>query len=233
MAAVMAAFLSVIGFTSCMENGGVDYDFMDYMTVKQDEMGKTCLVGDMTGLTFYPANASVLTSLRMTNGSYYKRAYAGVKLMEPYTETKKEYNISDLYVSYAIPYMDFNLRKDTLKGDYGFNGLNNVWARTRFVNVDFNVSVERQNTSTFYNDLHMYVTRASQDTLYTKLRYVKPGENGQNYTILVSFELPEYCPEYKRLQPKDGKIVINVEAEGRSNDDLQLTTSYNYSDLFN
>ena len=35
MAAVMAAFLSVIGFTSCMENGGVDYDFMDYMTVKK------------------------------------------------------------------------------------------------------------------------------------------------------------------------------------------------------
>ena len=233
MAAVMAAFLSVIGFSSCMSDGGVDYDFMDYMTVTQDRMGQTCLVGDMTGLTFYPANASVLTSLRMNDGSYYKRAYAGVKLMEEYNQTKKEYNISDLYVSYPVPYMDFNLKKDTLKGDYGFNGLNNAWARTGYVNVEFNVNVESNNTSTFYNDLHMYVTRASQDTLYTKLRYVKPVDNGQNYAVLVSFELPEYCSEYYTLQPKDNKVIIAVEAEGIHNGVLKLTTPYNYSDLFN
>ena len=232
-AVVMAAFMSIISFSSCIGDGGVNYDFMDYMTVTQDGMGKTCLVGDMTGLTLYPANSSVLTSLRMSDGSYYKRAYAGVKLTEEYTQTKKEYNISDLYVSYALPYMDFNLRKDTLKGDYGFNGLNNVWARTGYVNVDFNVSVESGNTSTFYNDLHMYVTRASQDTLYTKLRYVKPVDNGQNYSVLVSFELPEFCSEYYSLQPKDNKVIIAVEAEARHNDVLQLTASYNYSDLFN
>ena len=103
MAAVMAAFLSIFSFSSCIDNGGVNYDFMDYMTVTDDGLGRVCLVGDMTGLTLYPANSSVLTSLRMTDGSYYKRAYAGVKLMEEYTQTKKEYNISDLYVSYAIP----------------------------------------------------------------------------------------------------------------------------------
>ena len=233
MTAVVAAFLSIISFSSCIDNGGVNYDFMDYMTVTDDGMGRVCLVGDMTGLTLYPANSSVLTSLRMTDGSYYKRAYAGVKLMEEYTQTKKEYNISDLYVSYAIPYMDFNLRKDTLKGDYGFNGLNNAWARTGYVNVEFNVNVESNNTSTFYNDLHMYVTRASQDTLYTKLRYVKPVDNGQNYAVLVSFELPEYCSEYYLLQPKDNKVIIAVEAEGIHNGVLKLTTLYNYSDLFN
>lgn len=233
MTAVVAAFLSIISFSSCIDNGGVNYDFMDYMTVTDDGMGRVCLVGDMTGLTLYPANSSVLTSLRMTDGSYYKRAYAGVKLMEEYTQTKKEYNISDLYVSYALPYRDFNLRKDTLKGDYGFNGLNNAWARTGYVNVEFNVNVESGNTSTFYNDLHMYVTRASQDTLYTKLRYVKPVDNGQNYAVLVSFELPEYCSEYYSLQPKDNKVIIAVEAAGRHNGVLQLTTPYNYSDLFN
>ena len=232
MTAVMAAFLSIISFSSCIDNGGVNYDFMDYMTVVEKN-NKVCLVGDMTGLTLYPANSSVLTSLRMTDGSYYKRAYAGVKLVEEYTQTKKEYNISDLYVSYALPYRDFNLRKDTLKGDYGFNGLNNAWARTGYVNVEFNVNVESGNTSTFYNDLHMYVTRASQDTLYTKLRYVKPVDNGQNYAVLVSFELPEYCSEYYSLQPKDNKVIIAVEAAGRHNGVLQLTAPYNYSDLFN
>ena len=232
MAVMVAAFLSVISFSSCLNDNGVDYDFLDYMTVVEKN-NKVCLVGDMTGLTLYPANSSVLTSLRMNDGSYYKRVYAGVKLMEQYSQTKKEYTISDLYVSYAIPYMDFNLRKDTLKGDYGFNGLNKAWARTGYVNVEFNVNVESGNTSTFYNDLHMYVTRASQDTLYTKLRYAKPVDYGQNYTVLVSFELPEYSPEYYSLQPKDDKIVIAVEAEGRHNGTLQLTAPYNYSDLFN
>ena len=231
--AMLATFLSTISFSSCVSDNGVDYDFMDCVTVTKDDLGRVCLVGDDTGLRLYPTNSSVLNALRMTDGSYYKRVYAGIKLMEEYVPTKKEYNISELYVSYAIPYMDFNMRKDTLKGDYAFNGLNRSWAKTGFVNVEFDVNVESSNTSTFYDDLHMYVTGAKDDTLFTKLHYVKPVEDGRNYTILVSFELPEYCSEYNLLNPKNDTIIIKVEAEGRYNGGWQISTPYSYRELMN
>ena len=231
--AVITAFMSVIGFSSCISGGETEYDFMDYLTVTQDYMGRTCLVGDYTGLTLYPANSSILSALQLSDGSYYKRAYAGAKLAEEYTETKKNYTISNLYVASAIPYMDFNMYKDTLVGDYGLSGLNKIWAKTGYVNVDFNVNVEANNTSTFYNDLHMYVTRASNDTLYTKLRYVKSTDMGQTYTILVSFGLPKQSWEYNSLTPKNDSIVINVEAENVSGQVNQMTTRYRYEELFN
>ena len=231
--AALVAFFSVIGLGSCMNGGDSGYDLTDYMTVTKDDLGKVCLVGDFTGLTFYPANSTVLNDLLLSTGNYYKRAYAGVKLAEEFVQGKKSYYISELLVSYAIPYMGFNTRKDTLSGDYGFGTLNKAWARTGFVNVDFNVNVESSNINTFYNDLHMYVTRASQDTLYTKLRYVKPTETGQNYTLFVSFYLPEDCMEYNQLVPKNDSIIIKVESEGKWGEQLQVTTPYCYSDLRN
>ena len=45
MAVMVAAFLSVISFSSCLNDNGVDYDFMDYMTVVEKN-NKVCLVGD-------------------------------------------------------------------------------------------------------------------------------------------------------------------------------------------
>ena len=193
--AVIAAFMSVIGFSSCMSDTESQYDLMDYMTVSEDLMGRVCLVGDYTGLTFYPANSSIMSALQMNDGSYYKRAYAGVKLAEEYSGTKKNYTISNLYVASAIPYMDFNLRQDTLKGDYGFNALNKIWAKTGYVNVDFNVNVESGNIASFYDDIHMYVTKVSNDTLYTKLRYEKSADFGQNYTIFVRKKSRDILPK--------------------------------------
>ena len=86
--------------SSSEAKSGVEYKNIDNVIKNSKEVvlvqknNKVCLVGDMTGLTLYPANSSVLTSLRMNDGSYYKRVYAGVKLMEQYSQTKKEYNIS-------------------------------------------------------------------------------------------------------------------------------------------
>ena len=229
--AVITAFLSVIGFSSCMNGGEPEYDFMDYFTVTEDYVGRTCLVGDFTGLTLYPANNSILSALQMSDGKYYKRSYAGAKLIDGYTEGKTTYTISNLYVASAIPYMDFNSRKDTLVGEYGLSGMNKIWAKTGYVNVDFNVNVESAHTSSFYNDLHMYVTRASNDTLYTKLRYVRPTDQGQNYTIFVSFGLPKQISEYNMLTPKNDSIVISVEAENRTGNPFQMSTRYRYSEL--
>lgn len=229
--AVIAAFMGVIGFSSCMSDTESQYDLMDYMTVTEDMMGRVCLVGDYTGLTFYPANASVMSGLQLSDGSYYKRAYAGAKLVEEFSQTKKTYTISNLYVSSAIPYLNFNLRKDTLQGDSGFNGLNKIWARTGYVNVDFNVNVLNKNIASFYNDIHMYITKASNDTLYTKLRYEEPTETGQNYTIFVSFGLPKQASEYSQLVPKNDSIYIHVEANNYWGDPYRLSTRYKYSEL--
>lgn len=230
--AALAAFFSVIGFSSCLDSDNTSYDIYDYVTVVQGTYGGECLVGDFSELTFQPVNSSVLAPLKLSNGGYYKRAYVGIKLAEEYDQTKKEVNISEIAVSYAIPYMDFNLRKDTLEGDYALSSLNKVWAKSGFVNVDFGVNVESANTASFYNDIHMYVTGASADTLYTKLRYVKPTEMGQSYSIFASFELPEYTSEFHQLVPKNDSIVIKIEAEGKMNEKLKAFAKYRYNELF-
>lgn len=229
--AVLAAFLSVVSFSSCLDSDSTSYDFYDYVTVSQDYMGRTCLIGDFSDVTMYPLNSSVLSPLLMNDGSYYKKAYVGIKLAEEYNPTKKEFNISEIYVSSVIPYTSFNTRKDTLTGDFGLSNLNKVWAKAGFVNVEFGVDVETANISSFYKDIHMYVTGAQADTLYTKLRYVKPTTTGQNYIVLTSFELPKYSSEYYMLQPKNDSIVIKVEAEGKFNDDLKAFAKYRYDDL--
>lgn len=229
--AVLVAFLSVVSFSSCLDSDGASYDFYDYVTVSQDYMGRTCLIGDYSDITMYPSNSSVLSPLLMNDGSYYKRAYAGIKLAEEYNQTKKTFNISEIYVSYAIPYTSFNTRKDTLNGDFALSNLNKVWAKAGFVNVEFGVDVASSNVASFYKDIHMYVTGAQADTLYTKLRYVKPTETGQNYSVLTSFELPKYASEYYMLQPKNDSIVIKVEAEGKLNEDLKAFAKYSFSEL--
>ena len=97
--------------------------------------------------------------------------------------------------------------------------------------VEFGVDVASSNVASFYKDIHMYVTGAQADTLYTKLRYVKPTETGQNYSVLTSFELPKYASEYYMLQPKNDSIVIKVEAEGKLNEDLKAFAKYSFSEL--
>ena len=227
----LAAFFSVIGFSSCLNGDDSSYDLYDYVTVVENAYGENYLVGDFSGLIFNPVNSSVLSPLQLSAGKYYKRAYAGIKLAEEYDQTKKSFSISEIAVSYAIPYKGFNTAKDTLTGDYALTNLNKTWAKTGFVNVDFNVNVETANTASFYQDIHMYVTGASADTLYTKLRYVKPTELGQNYSVFVSFELPEYAHEYYQLIPKNDSIVIKVEASGNSNEELKAFAKYRYDEL--
>lgn len=229
--AALAAFFSVIGFSSCLDSDNSNYDLYDYVTVVENVYGGSYLVGDFTGLTFNPVSSTVLSPLQLSTGGYYKRAYVGIKLAEEYNQTNKSYNISEIAVSYAIPYMNFNLAKDTLTGDYALTNLNKTWAKTGFVNVDFNVNVEAANTASFYNDIHMYVTGASADTLYTKLRYVKPTEMGQDYNVFVSFELPKYAYEYYQLTPKNDSIVIKVEAAGKQNEALKAFAKYRYDEL--
>lgn len=229
--AALAAFFSVIGFSSCIDSDNASYDVYDYVTVVQDSWGRNCLVGDFSNLTFQPVNSTVLAPLQLSDGGYYKRAYVGIKLAEEYVDGKTEYNVSEIAVSYAIPYMDFNLAKDTLKGDYALTNLNKAWAKAGFVNVDFGVNVESANTASFYNDIHMYVTKASADTLYTKLRYVKPTEMGQDYSVFVSFGLPKYAHEYYQLAPKNDSIVIKVEADGKMNEELKAFAKYRYDEL--
>ena len=232
--AVIAAFFSMVTLTSCLDGeNGTNYDLYDYVTVVSGGYGDTYLKGDMTDLTLYPVSSSVLEPLRLNSGEYYKRAYVGVKLAEAYSTSKDKYNISEIAVLQAIPYKSFNERVDTLVGNSKLNSFgSSIWAKSGFVNVDFSVNVKASETANFYNDIHMYITKASQDTLYTKLRYVKDNVGGQNYSVFVSFQLPKYSSEYANIHPKNDSIVVKVEAESELKGELSAYTKCRYSEIY-
>lgn len=228
--AVLTACVS-IGLSSCLDNNnGTDSDYNAYVTVMEDYVGRAYLASD-DGLSFYPINSTVLYNLQLNDGTYWKRAYVGVKFTEDYVAGKTSYDISDVVVYYAIPYANFNERPDTLSGDYAFTSLDrNMWVKNGFVNVEFDLKVSGQNSQTFLNDIHMYVTKASNDTLYTKLRYVKENTYGQDYSFFMSFGLPVFNQWYGQLVPQNDSIIVKVEAEGNY-ESLSAISKCSYSEF--
>ena len=233
--AAIAALVTMVGFSSCLsDDNGASYDFYDYVTVTTGMMGETYMVGDMSGLTLHPINSTVLSPLQLQDGGYYERAQVGVKLTEEYSPSKTSYNVSEISVTQVVPYKDFTENAAALTGDSKFSALDQtIWAKTKYVNVVFDIKVNSENTSTFYDDVHMHITKASNDTLYTKLQYVKENEMGQTYSsILMSFKLPESRPEYSNLVPKNDSIVIKVVADGEYGESLSAFTKYRYGELY-
>lgn len=232
--AALAALVTMVGFTSCLDdNNGSSYDFRDYVTVTTGMAGETRLVCDVSGLILHPVNASVLAPLQLTDGSYYERALVGVKLTEEYSASKTTYDVSEISLIQAVPYKKFTEAVGSLTVDSKLSALDKtIWAKAKFVNVVFDVKVNSSETSKFYDDMHMYITKASNDTLYTRLQYNKANESGQTYSaIMMSFKLPENSVMYSNLIPKNDSIVIKVVANGEFGPQLEATTKYRYDEL--
>lgn len=231
-AVLFAAFVSVFGFSSCLESEkGNTYDLYEYVTVRG--FGSTVTMkGDVSGCTFVPTSTDVLAALELKEGGYYKRALVAMKLAEAYVANQPTYKVSAIQVYNYLPYKGLNMASDTLDakghGDYKFSNLGSgqskPWVSAGFVNVNFGINVPTSNPS--LDDFHLYVTGASNDTLYTKLRYVK--DNTSAYTSiseLVSFEIPSsvmYNPSISNMLNNDS-IVITVVATG-SNGELKSST---------
>lgn len=236
LAVAFAALVSVFGFSSCLDSGegGPTYDWSEGVVVKES-MGMPYLVGEATGYKYNPVNSSVLASLQMKDGSYYKRASVGIKFAEGevITEGKTSYKIASIvvYQQNLIPYKSFNLKPDTLSGDSKFTSLElnstKIWARFGFVNVPFSIAV---NNNVSLDDFHLYVTDVKEDTLFTKFRCTKDNTQGyQTMNSFISFEMPfnnpAFLEQYMSLQEKDS-IVIKVVADGKDGQMLEGTTKY-------
>lgn len=233
-AVLFAALVSVFGFSSCLDSEeGTNYDLYEYVTV-DSYMGAATLVGDQSGITYIPTTKDVLASLELKDGGYYKRALVAIKLAEEFVAGKTSYNISGIQVYNYIPYKSCTMNPDTLKGDYKFINLGagneKPWVRSGFTNVSFSIQIP--NATPSLNDFNMYITGASNDTLYAKLQYSK--DNSAAYTSMsemISFELPQYDPAYNQLNRNDS-IVLTVVATG-ANGDLKTTSSkFAYKDLY-
>lgn len=240
LVAAFAALVSVFGLSSCLDSGdsGPSFDFSEGIIVKE-YMGAPYLLGEYTGYTYTPVNSSVLASLQLSNGSYYKRATVGLTLAEgeKITEGKTSYKISAItvYQNNLIPYKGFNLQSDTLKGDSKLKSLTldnaRMWARYGFVNVPFSINVSKQIS---LDDFHLYVTDVKEDTLYTKFRCTKDNSQGfQTTGGVISFELPfsdpRFYEQYSQLQQKKDSIVIKVIANGEDGE-LEAIAKYKYSE---
>ena len=231
-AVLFAALVSVFGFSSCLESEkGDTYDLYEYVTIRGTGTSVT-MKGDVSGCTFIPTSTDVLAALELKEGGYYKRALVAMKLAEAYVANQPSYKVSAVQVYSYLPYKSVNIAPDTLDtkghGDYKFlnlgTGQSKPWVSAGFVNVNFEISVPTSTPS--LDDFHLYVTGASNDTLYTKLRYVK--DNTSAYTSineLVSFEIPSsvmYNPSISNVLNKDS-IVLTVVAVG-SNGELKSST---------
>lgn len=241
LAVVFAAFVSVFGFSSCLNDGesGPSYDLSEGVVVKES-MGVPYLVGDATGYIYNPINSSVLASLQKTDGSYYKRANIGIQLAEGevITEGKTSYKIVNIvaYQESFIPYKSFNLRSDTLSGDYNLKsleiGYTKAWARFGFLNIPFSMNV---GNNISLDDYHLYVTGVKEDTLFTRFRCTKDNTQGsQTMNSLISFEMPFNNPvfseQYYNLQDKNDSIVIKIIASGENGQTLETTTKYKFNE---
>ena len=116
LAAIFAGLVSVFTFSSCLNDGdsGPNYDLYEIVTVEDGSIfGGPVLKGDAWGYTYTPVASSVLAGLKASDGSYYKRAQVGIKLMEgeAITEGKKSYKVSEVGVLAILNYKDFNVHE--------------------------------------------------------------------------------------------------------------------------
>lgn len=234
-AVLFAALVSVFGFSSCLDSdNSQSNDLFEYVTV-ENYMGATTLVGDQSGLMYIPVSADVLASLEMKDGSYYKRAMVGIKLAEAYdpTNIKTSYKISAIQVYNYIPYKDCTMNPDTLVGDYNFinvgTGNAKPWVKNGFANVTFSVQIPTAQPS--LNDFHLYLTGASNDTLFAKLRYTK--DNSTAYTTMsemISFELPNNALSF--IPTPTDSLVMTVVANTPNGLVTTTSSKFSYSDLY-
>lgn len=225
-AVLFAALVSVIGFSSCLDSEeGETYDLYEYVTV-ENYMGSATLVGDQSGITYIPTSTDVLAALALKDGGYYERALVAIQLAEEYVVGKTSYQISGIQVYNYVPYKDCTMNPDTLSGDYNFvslgTGNERPWVKSGFANVTFSIQIP--NSTPSLNDFNMYITGASNDTLYAKLQYSK--DNSAAYTTMsemISFELPGYDPAYGQVMNGNDSIVLTVVAKS-ANGDLKTTT---------
>lgn len=241
-AVLFAALVSVFGFSSCLESEeGNTYDLYEYVTVRG--MGTSVTMkGDVSGCTFIPTSNDVIAALELKEGGYYKRALVAMKLAEAYVANQPSYKVSAVQVYNYLPYKNLNMAPDTLDakghGDFKFQNLGSgeskPWVSSGFVNVNFGINVPTSTPS--LNDFHLYITGASNDTLYTKLRYIKDNSNAYNsINELVSFEIPStvmYNPSISSNLNSDS-IVITVVAKGHDKELKASTAKFHRSALAN
>ena len=151
-----------------------------------------------------------MAGLKASDGSYYKRAQVGIKLMEgeAITEGKKSYKVSEVGVLAILNYKDFNVQSDTLRTDYALVSLedsnNKIWAINGYVNVPFTFKTKEQLSM---NDFHLYAVEAKEDTLVT------------------------FRDIFDQVVPKSDTIVVKVTAKGENDKELVSTVKCSASNM--
>ena len=229
-AVLFAALVTMIGFTSCLSSEeGETYDLYEYVTVSSGYMGMTSLIGDQTGYYYTPNSEDVLAALKQKDGNYYPRALVALQVVEDIVANKTNYTISGIQVYNYVDWREATTNSDTLatKGDYDFTSLSNSWVKSGYLNIPFNVMVP---SSPLLEDFNLYITGASNDTLYTKLHYSKDNTKAMNsMSEIISFRMPEYDDNYDALYGNDS-IVVTVKAKGK-NGELKSSSKCTLRDL--
>ena len=244
LAAIFAGLVSVFTFSSCLNDGdgGTSYDLYEIVTVEEGGMfGGAVLKGDAWGYTYTPAATSVLAGLKASDGSYYKRAQVGIKLMEGevITEGQKSYKVAEVGVMAILNYKDFNVQADTLENDYALVSLedsnNKIWAVNGYVNVPFTFKTKEQLSM---NDFHLYAVAAKEDTLVTRLQQTKGADDAyQTGSALISFHMPfndgDFYEKFYQAESgsKNDTIVVKITAKGENDKELVSTVKCSASNM--
>ncbi|MGL4851523.1 MAG: hypothetical protein ACRC3Z_02550 [Phocaeicola sp.] len=237
LAVFVTALLSVFTLTSCLNgSNSTVYDIYEVVTV-ESYSGIPYLKGDGTNNIYNPATTSVLSSLLLKDGGYYKRAQVGIKLAEGeklIDGMNKTYKIAEIQVYDYISYKTCNLRPDTLKAEkYELvnleAGSSRVWAANKYVNIPFTF---RTNTQLTADNFEVYAYKAVEDTLFLRFQQTKGSESSYSVgTGLISFEMPIYEAPFSHyynqtIPSANDSIIIAVTALGDNGTEIKKTVQY-------
>ncbi len=218
-AALFAAFVSVLGLTSCLDSGDSGpQQYQSLVTVESSYMGYTILYADeYPGVVLNPTNTADLLKFGITSAT--KRALVLYTIPEGQDMTATQLNVT-VENGMAWPVYDISNRPDTCTAykdpilrfsDYSimYSFKSGFIARNRYMNVGYQYNVASNQAP----DVVMLPNRVSNDTIYLDFKVKKTETVGQTTLCLDTYDLHSCRSALGGLVPKNDSVYVTVVAE--------------------
>lgn len=242
LTSLIILFLAVFTFSSCLDSDNESsWDYVGYMTVEEDYMGRHILKPDFSPYTFTPTNPDGLQFVDKENkptGKYLKRGFIVIKFAEGEVfpqEGKDRYNVNIVGVEKVLNVKE--MKKPELVEEsnplYQLGGKDQFWADNGYVNVSFYPTYEQgKGDELDINDFDLFLDKVSDDnkTLFLRFNHsIARVEKPINYQYLelTSFKLPsggQIQSEFPNLEffgSNNDSVRVKITALGPNERELE------------
>ncbi len=214
-AALFAAFVSVFGLTSCLDNGDSGpRQYQSLMTLELSYAGTVMYADEYPGQALIPLNAD-LYQFGISPDT--KRALVTYTVPEDQNATEKQANIM-VTAAQTWPVFDISNRPDTCAAYtdpiVGFSNYTLGWTtfksgciiRNRYMNVGYQYRPYSK-----YANVVMLPNRVSNDTVYLDFKMKKTEQTeGQTQLFMNTYDLYSYMARMNKITPKNDSIYVTV-----------------------